>query len=253
MNPRNISNLVSVVLFLAAWALLALPRSASAQDPSPSPADPKAAPAPAAPEAPKVEQPHTSGFLDPYPEFKKGEKDFDYVWVKDGVDFSKYDKLLVDPVVFFFKDDAKYKGIHAEELAKLSQAFNKAFSEALHGAYPIVDQPGPGVLHIRAALTELVPNKPAAGALFAIAPGGSVAYAVLPDKYNNIGAATIEVEFLDSQTGERLAAGIDRRSGKKTEVMSSMKTWGHVEKAFKVWAEQFRTWFDEKHGKGPAK
>jgi hypothetical protein len=84
-------------------------------------------------------------------------------------------------------------------------------------------------------------------------PGGSVAYAVLPEKYNNIGSATIEVEFLDSQTDERLAAGIDHKAGKKKDLFSGMETWGHVEKIFKLWSKEFRTWFDSQHGKGAKK
>ena len=44
-----------------------------AQDPAP-----EAAPA----------KPAASGFLEPYPEFKKGRKTFDLVWLKEGTDFS---------------------------------------------------------------------------------------------------------------------------------------------------------------------
>ena len=198
---------------------------------------------------PKPEKPiKYSGFLDPYPDLQKGKR-FDLVWFKEGADFSKYNKLMVEPVVFFLSDQAKYKGIHADELKKISDSFSKAFSDALNEAYPLVDKPGPDVLHVRAALTEIVPNKPAVSAACAIIPGGSLAFVVLPEKYNNIGSATIEVEFLDSESGERIAAGIDRRAGKMTEVVSGMSTWGHVEKAFKEWAANLKLFLDEKHGK----
>lgn len=249
----------AAALLLVLWVLpvpaqdpspaVAAPQGTTASTPQAQGSSPEAAPAPAAkPDATQTQAP-TSGFLDPYPDFKKGAKDFDLVWFKEGTDFSSYDKVLVEPVVFFLKDDAGYKGINADELKKLSDAFHKAFVTAMDGAYPLVNQPGPGVLRIRAALTELVPNKPVVGGVLAVVPGGSLAYAVLPEKYNNIGSATVEVEFLDSVTGERLAAGIDRRVGKKKEIFSGMETWGHVEKAFGVWSRDFRTWFDEKHGK----
>jgi hypothetical protein len=237
MKPKMFAAALSP-LFLTGAFLTFPTLFTRAQDPAPQAAQAK---------------PAVSGFLEPYPEFKKGEKDFDLVWFREGADFSTYDKIMVDPVVFFFKDDAKYKGIHADELKKLSDAFNKAFTEALGDSSKLVDKPGPGVLRIRAALTEINPNKPAVGAAMAIVPGGSVAYAVLPEKYNNIGSATIEVEFLDSQTNERLAAGIDHKAGKKRDLLSGMETWGHVEKIFKLWSKEFRTWFDAQHGKGVKK
>lgn len=210
----------------------------TAQEP-PSEAAKSAAAAPAV---------HLSGFLDPPPVLKPGKQEGNYVFIKEGVNFASYHKVLLEPVVFFFKDDAKYKGIHADELKGLSDAFNKAFAEALGTAYPLTDKPGPGVLLLRPALTDLVPNHPERGVAMAIIPGGSLAYAVLPDKYNNIGSASMEAELLDSMTGERLAAAVVHRVGKKTEVMKGMETWGHVKKAFSAWAHDFRVWLDETHG-----
>lgn len=196
---------------------------------------------------------HPIRFLDPPPVFNASGKNFDRIYVKEGADFSVYDKILLEPVVFFLKDDARYKGIHPEELQKLSEAFNAAVSEALGSAYPLVDKPGPGVLRVRTAITGLVPNKPEVSVAMAIVPGGSLAYAVLPEKYNNIGSASLEAELLDSVSGERLAAAADTRAGKKTELVKGMETWGHAKKAFDVWAKAFREWLDERHGKGEEK
>ena len=103
---------------------------------------------------------------------------------------------------------------------------------------------------VRVAITDLVPNKPAVSVAMAVVPGGSLAYAVLPDKYNNIGSASVEAELLDSVTGERLAAALDTRAGKKTELFKGIETWGHAKKAFAVWAKAFREWLDQVHGKG---
>ncbi|MCK5511986.1 MAG: DUF3313 family protein [Thermodesulfovibrionia bacterium] len=52
-----------------------------------------------------------SGFLENYPDFKTGpEGGADWVYLKEGVDFSVYKRVMIDHVVFFFKDDAKYRG-----------------------------------------------------------------------------------------------------------------------------------------------
>jgi hypothetical protein len=189
--------------------------------------------------------------LEPPPDFKAGSKGIDLVYMKEGVDFASYDKILLDPLTFYLKDDPKYKNVRTEKLKQLSEAFRKAAADALGTAYPLVDEPGPGVMRVRAAVIHLVANRPGLIAAMVIIPGGSLAYVALPEKYNNIGSASMEVEALDSLTGERLAAAAARRSGKKTEFFQGLSKWGHVKKAFSSWALMFRDWLDETHGKNP--
>ena len=44
-----------------------------------------------------------SGFLENYPEFQPGPKGgADSVYMKEGVDFSVYNKIMMDHVVFYF-------------------------------------------------------------------------------------------------------------------------------------------------------
>jgi len=56
----------------------------------------------------------------------------------------------------------------------------------------------------------------------------------------------MEFELLDSQSNERLSAGVDRRAGSKID---SMTKFGTAEDAFKFWAQRLRTRLDEFHGK----
>jgi hypothetical protein len=192
-----------------------------------------------------------SGFLDPQPDFRAGTQGIDLVYVREGVDLASYDKVLLDPLVFLVLDDPKYKGAKAEKLKELSEAYRAAMAKELGKDYPLVTEPGPGVMRVRTAITNLVSNKPGLIAAMAIIPGGSLAYAALPAKYNNIGSATMEGEALDSVTGERIAAAAAHRSGKKTEFFSGLSKWGHVKKALDVWAHLFRQWLDQNHGKVP--
>ena len=40
-------------------------------------------------------------------------------WIKDGVDPKKYDKFMVDSVIFFLADKSDYKGIDPQEMKEL--------------------------------------------------------------------------------------------------------------------------------------
>jgi hypothetical protein len=114
-----------------------------------------------------------SGFLGTYPKFKPGPKGgADKVYMKKAVNFKRYNKVMLDHVVFYFKKDAEYKGIHSDELKELSDVFHKEVAEALGNAYPLVDKPGPDVLRLRVAITDLVPSSRALSAVTTVLPIG---------------------------------------------------------------------------------
>ena len=191
-----------------------------------------------------------SGFLKNYPEFKSGPKGgADFIYLKEGVDFKRYNKIMMNHVVLFFEDDAEYKGIHPEELAEMSNAFHKAIVENLEGAYPLVDKPGSDVMRLRFAITDVVASKPGRGTIATVMPIGLALSTVkkgLTGTHTGVGQASIEVEILDSMTNERIGAAIDTRPGGKMEGFSK---WGAVEGAFEFWAKRLRTWLDETHGR----
>ncbi len=191
-----------------------------------------------------------SGFLKNYPEFKSGPKGgADFVYLKEGIDFSVYNKVMMNHVVLYFEDDSEYKGIHPQELADMSNAFHKAITDNLEGAYPLVAEPGPDVMRLRIALTDVVANKPGMGAISTVMHVGLVFSTIkkgITGTHTGVGRASIEVEILDSVTNERIGAAIDMRPGGKIEGFSK---WGAVEGAFEFWAKRLRTWLDETHGR----
>jgi hypothetical protein len=86
-------------------------------------------------------------------------------WLKPGVDFAKYDKVMLEHIVFFLDDTSEYKGIDASEMNELAQKCNLALVNALKDGYPIVTEPGPGVVRIRMAITDLKQSNPAVGGI----------------------------------------------------------------------------------------
>jgi hypothetical protein len=194
-----------------------------------------------------------SGFLREYPEFKPGpEGGANLIYRKEDIDFTRYTKIMLDHVLFWFHKDADYKGINARELEELADAFHMAIVEALGNTYPLVAKPGPDVLRIRTAITDVVPSKPASATVTAVLPTGPAVSTVEKGAARinaYIGSATLEAELLDSMTGERLGAVIDRRASAKSEPAEAVDKWADAEGAFKFWAGRLCKWLDEVHGR----
>ncbi|MCP4365987.1 MAG: DUF3313 domain-containing protein [Planctomycetes bacterium] len=193
-----------------------------------------------------------SGFLKDYSGFEPGPKGgADLRYIREGVDFNAYDKIMLDRAVFYFSNDKKKKRVLPDELLELSEVFHKSMTEALAGAYPVVDKPGPGVLRMRIAITDVAPSNPVlntmASLLFIPLVLSSIKKAIT-GTHTYVGQASIETELLDSQTNERVAAAIDKKAGARHKVLEGMHRWGHAKDAFEFWAKRLRFWLDEVRG-----
>ncbi len=191
-----------------------------------------------------------SGFLQNYPQFQPGPSDgVDQLYTKPGMDLSKYRRIMVDEAQFYLKKSAAEQGIQASELKELSDTFHRAIFEALGNAYPLVTEPGADVLRIRLAVTNIETSNPAMSGITTVLPVGlaiSVAKKATTGSYTGVGGASMEVEFLDSMTNERLAAAIDTFDGSK---MSGFSKLGATKEAFAFWAKRLRVTLDKAHGK----
>ena len=191
-----------------------------------------------------------SGFLQDYSRLEPGpEGGVAMRYIKPGVDFKQYNKIMLDQVRFYFKDDAADKGIDADEMKELSDAFSRAFIDALGSAYPLTAKFGPNVMRLRVAITELeLPNR-AINAVSTVLPVGlaiSTVKSGVTGKGTGVGEISMEFAVLDSSTNQVLAEGVDRRSGGK---LDSMSKFGTAEEAFKFWAQRLRTVLDDVHSK----
>ncbi|MFA5355928.1 MAG: DUF3313 domain-containing protein [Candidatus Omnitrophota bacterium] len=171
-----------------------------------------------------------SGFLEDYSEFQVDPKDKSLLWYeKKGVDWKRFKKLMIDPVVVYFHPDALNRAIQPEELEKLTGYFRETVINEVKDEYPVTDTPGADVLRIRTAITDVIPVKPVTNIL-------SVAAIGIP---LDMGGAAIEAEFLDSETGERLGAVVDMKLGTPLD-FSGLTSLGHTKTAFRQWAKQLK-------------
>ncbi len=96
-------------------------------------------------------------------------------------------------------------------------------------------------MRIRSAITDAKKSKLILDAVTNIVPYArafSVAKRLILGTHSFVGRPGIEGELLDSQTGERLGAMVDRRAGGKP-LEGSLNSWDDVEQPFKFWADRF--------------
>lgn len=94
---------------------------------------------------------------------------------------------------------------------------------------------------IRTAITDIKPASPIINTISSISPVGitlAVATKLVTDKNLGTGEAASEIEVVDSVTGERLVADVDRRQGGK---MIFRDRWTDAKNAFDHWAKRLRS------------
>ena len=182
-----------------------------------------------------------SGFLGDYSELRPGQEDeAQLVYFNPAARWLEYDAILIDSVTLW--RDARTEDVPAEEAQRLTDYLYAALHKELSRDYRIVDKPGPGVLRLRAAVTEAKGSKVVMNTVTSVVPqlrllatlgGMATSTAIL------VGKVGVEAELTDSLTGERLAAAVDERQGTKA-IRGGIKKWSDVERAFDHWAERFR-------------
>lgn len=188
-----------------------------------------------------------SGFLGDYSKLTPGGEGYAVMlWYKKDIDLRPYDKVILDPVRVYLKGEAANRGIEPQELAELTKFYEAELMTALTrgNGYARTSTPGPGVLRIRVAITDVVPGNAVMGTLSSINPVGlaiSGGYYAVQGTHLHVGQAATEIEILDSATGERLAASVDRRSGGKAPFKGSLDD---AKEAFEFWANRLRMRLD---------
>jgi len=202
-----------------------------------------------APDSKKV-----SGFLGDYSGLAPDPKNGDLlVYVKDRSILKKSHKFILDPVTVYLLPSAQNRGVDPDELARLAKYFHDAVADELaSGAYEIVTTPGPDVLELNMAITNVVPNGggknavvkgAATAASVAAAPGVSLLVPRI-----SVGKVSIEGEFLESASRERVAAFVTSKSGRRYFAgLNTVKKWGDIEAAFRSWAKELRKRLDGVH------
>ncbi len=187
-----------------------------------------------------------SGFLGDYSKLKrsrqlKGAMSYENPSKKLG----HYDKFIIDLVVVHFAPNAKGIGVDPIKVQQVADYFHRELWLALsmRMRYQVVNTPGPGVLRLRMAITDIKTTVP----IMNIHPGTKLLGQV---SGLGLGGASMEGEAVDSQTGERVLAVVDMRRGAFNPLPSGagFDEVGHAKEVVRYWVKRFVGRVDKAHG-----
>ena len=191
---------------------------------------------------PKTRQAPTvrpSGFLGDYSRLRPGtEGEALLVYRAPDVNLAPYRKAILDRVAIWASPSDS--GASRGDLQRLADSLYGSVLARLRTYYIMADEPGPDVIRIRAALTEAKPSSVKLDILSNIGPiTGTVARATEMTTGTRafVGAASVEVEVSDSESGQVLLAAADRRVGTET-LAGSSDPWSDVDEALQIWADR---------------
>ena len=183
-------------------------------------------------------------------------------WRDGGVNWKQYDKVMFERIQVFIKPGSQ-NAVDPSDLKMLIDYFHADLVKAVQGSVQVVTAPGPGVLRVRIALTNLVPTNTIASLAGTAAPYGFVAEIgsgaatgrpVGSTPY--LGQTGMEAQFRDGASGNVVAECADTEIGLKyaadmnagaagaaeswvSGYMDSFSQWTYAKNAFDKWSADF--------------
>jgi hypothetical protein len=158
----------------------------------------------------------------------------------------RYIAVIVDPVQVYLASDADDSALPKQAPGVAARYFHKALVDAVSSAFPAADQPGPLVLRLRSAIIGVDVAKADSGGAKSDEGGESFEHGL------DIGKVGVEMELVDSETGQQIAAMVDREAlGAGATIgtahFSRQEKWAAAREAFDGWARRVREFLDSAH------
>lgn len=189
-----------------------------------------------------------SGFLDDYPAMEQdADRPGALIWSAPDMDLGQYDRILLEEITMFLDPKSEYKGMKPDRMKAITDAFRQVLTNELEPEFPVISEPGPGVLWVRLAVAEVRLAKKKRSILN-FTPAGFALRSIqdAAGKTVLLQSATLEAEVLDSHTGERLAVLVDRQSA---ATASKVESWDTLNETLAYYAKRFRSRLDKAHGR----
>lgn len=192
-----------------------------------------------------------TGFLGDYSQLQPApDREGVMLYVDRSFDFRPYTKLMFDPVQVMVQPTPEQPQVPQDVLQRISGQFQESLRANLGPTYQIVNQPGPDVLRVRSAITNIQAAKP---------PAGAVDYLPIKALYNvgreaagagpRVAEMQSEIEVL-APNGKRVIAATATRKGDERLPQGDTITWETLQPITDYWAKNIRTRLDQLRGVG---
>jgi hypothetical protein len=188
-----------------------------------------------------------AGFLSSYANLKPNprfESTQSFLKQDDVKNIHKYFAVMIEPVEVYVATNADISKMPDRGRTALTAYFQHAITRAISDAFPVVHEPGPLVLRLRAALigVDVGPDIPADQR------GGEGGL----ERALDIGKVGVEIELVDSVTGEQIMAAIDSQNLGSGATVGSVsfsrdQKYAAAKEAFDGWAGRLRGFLDYAH------
>lgn len=173
----------------------------------------------------------------------------DTVYVREGATLARYKRVMLDPVeVSFDKNWSPNRGFGSLEAADpvairegLAKLAREVFRRELEkkGGYPLVDQPGPDVLRVRAQIVDLYINAPETRSA-----SPTRTYVI------SAGEMTLMADLYDSESNTLLAHVVDRERGlerglNELQIANRVTNTAEADRILTGWADRLRRALDK--------
>ena len=183
-------------------------------------------------------------------------------WRNAGTNWKQFDKVMFERIQVFLKAGST-QSVDPTDLKMLIDYFHADLVKAVQPEAQVVNAPGPGVLRVRIALTDLVPTNTIASLAGTAAPYGFVAEIGAGAATGKpagstpyLGQTGMEVQFRDGASGQLIGECADREIGLKYAAdlnagaagaaengvngyVDSFTQWTYAKTAFDKWAAEF--------------
>jgi hypothetical protein len=152
------------------------------------------------------------------------------------INWSSYNAIMIAPVTFWATDDSKVSAADQQELCTY---FDKVLLKDLEKNFTIVDQPGPGVAKVSAALTDATSAVPVLRTISLVSLQVRVLSLIkmfTTGAYPFVGSAQGAARITDSISGQLLEARADKRTGGASIENVDVFWWGDAKNVMDYWA-----------------
>lgn len=196
--------------------------------------------------------PSQSGFLGDYSQLKPApDREGVMLYVDQSADLRPYSKLMFDPVQVLVTPAPDQPQLPPEVLQKIGGQLQESLRRELAPEYQVVTTPGPDVLRVRSAITNIQAVRP---------EPGTIDYLPIKAVYNvgreaavggpRVAEMQAEVEVLDP-VGKRVIAATATRRGDQELPQGEQITWESLPPITDYWARNVRARLDQLRGAAP--